>query len=511
MNKFMNGLTNATNFTYTENGAVTHSTTKSDLLDMFALGAAMRKRSDADIILMFKKAYEENPTYALKCLFYIGDCRGGQGERRFFRVCIKWLANNYPDVMCRNIQHIPTYRRWDDLYALVGTPLENDAFSFMKRQLALDLTCKTPSLLAKWLKSINTSSNESRDLAVRTRLAFGMTAKQYRKTLSALRAKINIVERLMSANKWDLIEFDKIPSKAGMIYKNAFARHDIERMKNEKVQTYADFAKDETKKVNAKTLYPYECVEEALKLFRTGSYWNMRELPAMDDTTRLMVNKYWNNLEQYFSEASFDGIAVVDTSGSMIRNDASAPINVAISLGLYCAEKTKGPYAGHYISFASRPQLIKTEGVDFVDKVQRIYKTNLVDDTNIEATFDLLLNTAITNKCSQNEIPQNVIIISDMEFNAARGSHYLGRNHVSTQETLMEGIEKKWNAAGYIMPKLIFWNVDARQNNIPMTVKDGISFVSGMSPTIFKQIMSGKTAEDLMYEVLDNERYSVIQ
>lgn len=512
MNKFMNGLTNATNFTYTENGAVTHKTTKSALLDMFAMGAAMRSRSDADVILMFRNAFAENPVYALKCLFYIRDIRGGQGERRFFRICMKDLAKNNTEAAKRNLQHIPTFGRWDDLYVFVDTPLEADAFELMKNQLALDVECKTPSLLAKWLKSENTSSKESRKLGNKTRIAFGMNHKQYRKTLAVLRERINVLERLMSENRWDEIEFDKIPSRAGLIYKNAFARHDLEREQSEKnVTTYAEFAKSTETKVNAKALYPYECVAEALKLFRTGSYWNMRELPALDDTNRLMVDKYWDNLEQYFSEASFDGIAVVDTSGSMVRSDASAPINVAISLGLYCAEKAKGPYAGHYISFASRPQLIKTEGVDFVDKVQRIYKTNLVDDTNIEATFDLLLNTAIANKCSQNEIPQNVIIISDMEFNAARGGNYWGRNHVSAQETLMEGIEKKWNAAGYKMPKLIFWNVDARQNNIPMTVKDGISFVSGMSPTIFKQIMSGKTAKDLMYEVLDNERYSVIQ
>ena len=512
MNRFLNGLENATNYTYTENGAVTHTTTKSALLDMFAMGAAMRSRSNEDVILMFRKAFAENPVYALKCLFYIRDIRGGQGERRFFRLCMKDMAKNNADAAKRNLKYVPEFGRWDDLYVFEGSDLEKAAFEFMKNQLALDVECKTPSLLAKWLKSENTSSKESRRLGNKTRIAFGMNHKQYRKTLAVLRERINIVERLMSENRWDEIEFDKIPSRAGMIYKNAFARHDLERVQSEKdVVSYADFAKDKDTKVNAKALYPYECVAEALKLFRTGSYYSMRNLPAMDDTTRLMVNKYWDNLEQYFSEASFDGIAVVDTSGSMVRSDASAPINVAISLGLYCAEKAKGPYAGHYISFASRPQLIKTEGVDFVDKVQRIYKTNLVDDTNIEATFDLLLNTAIANKCSQNEIPQNVIIISDMEFNAARGGSYWSHNHVSAQETLMEGIEKKWNAAGYKMPKLIFWNVDARQNNIPMTVKDGISFVSGMSPTIFKQIMSGKTAEDLMYEVLDNERYSVIR
>jgi hypothetical protein len=241
----------------------------------------------------------------------------------------------------------------------------------------------------------------------------------------------------------------------------------------------------------------------------------MRELPALDDTNRLMVNKYWDNLTDYFNGATFNGIAVVDTSGSMVRNDAAAPINVAISLGLYCAERAQGPFAGHYISFASRPQLIKTEGVDFVDKVQRIYKTNLVDDTNIEATFDLMLNTAIQNRCSQDDLPQNVIIISDMEFNSATGGGW--RSHSNTifntnnAETLLEGIAKKWAAHGYEMPHLIFWNVDARQNNIPMLGNGRISYVSGMSPTIFETIMSGKTGYDLMMEKLDSDRYTVIQ
>ena len=234
MNKFLNGLENATNYTYTENGAVTHTTTKSALLDMFAMGAAMRSRSDEDVILMFRKAFAENPVYALKCLFYIRDIRGGQGERRFFRLCMKDMAKNNADAAKRNLKYVPEFGRWDDLYVFEGTNLENDAFEFMKNQLALDVECKTPSLLAKWLKSENTSSRESRRLGNKTRIAFGMNHKQYRKTLAVLRERINIVERLMSENRWDEIEFDKIPSRAGMIYKNAFARHDLEREQSEK-------------------------------------------------------------------------------------------------------------------------------------------------------------------------------------------------------------------------------------------------------------------------------------
>ena len=417
---------------------------------------------------------------------------------------MRWLAQNHPEAARRNLKLIPEYRRWDDLYVFDGTPLEKDAYAFIKEQLALDVQCKTPSLLAKWLKSINTSSEESRRLGNKTREYLGMTHKQYRKTLSILRERINVLERLMSAGQWDKIEFDKIPSRAGMIYKNAFARHDIERMKaNKEVRSYADFAKDTTTKVNAKALYPYECVAEALKC----RYFDL------EDPQRLMTNKYWDNIEDVIKGATFNGIVVADTSGSMTGPNADAPINVAISLALYCAERCSGPYAGHYISFASRPQLIKIEGVDFVDKVDRIYRTNLVDNTNIEATFDLLLDVAIMNKLPQDQIPQNVLIISDMEFDCARGggSYWNRRSSENGTKTLMEGIEKKWSRYGYKMPQLVFWNVDARHDNIAMTMKDGVSFVSGMSPTIFKQVLSNKTAIDLMYEVLDQVRYSCIK
>lgn len=516
-NTFMNGLTDATNFTYTENGGITHKTTKSDLLDMFAMGAAYRNRSDADVIHLFKNAYAENPVYALKCLFYIRDVRGGQGERRFFRVCMHWLANQDAEAAKRNLVHVPEFGRWDDLYEFVGTPVEDEAFAIMKHQLALDVECKTPSLLAKWLKSENTSSEDSRRLGAVTRRHFGMTARQYRKTLSTLRTRINVLEKLMSENRWDEIEFDKIPSRAGMIYKNAFARHDLERAKSDKaVQTYEEFAKDTTKKVNAKALNPYECVAEAVKIMRASHYgWGYSRYDdnvALDDTQRLMTNKYWENLADYFNGATFNGIAVVDTSGSMTGSQTSAPINVAISLGLYCAEHNQGPFANHYISFASRPQMIRTDGVDFCDKVKRIYATNLVDNTNIEAVFDLMLDVATRPGVKKSDIPQNVIIISDMEFDSAVSSWRSSSNINSRNcETVLEGVARKWAAYGLELPHLIFWNVDARQNNIPMIGNGRVSYVSGFSPSIFETIMSGKTGYDLMMEKLNSERYAVIQ
>ena len=508
MNTLLNGMKNATNYTYTENGALTHKSTMSGLLDLFGMGAAYRTRSDVDCIMLFSKAYDEDPVYALKCLFYLRDVRGGQGERRFFRVVTRWLANNKTEVMRRNLKFVPEFGRWDDLYEFIGTKLENDAFELMRKQLMLDVQCKTPSLLAKWLKSENTSSPKSRALANKTREAFHMNHKEYRKTLSTLRERIKVLERLMSENRWDEIEFDKIPSKAGLVYRNAFARHDLERiLSNPEIKTYAEFIKDTETKVNAKTLYPYEVVAKAYNLtYKNYSHYYYNSFDDnLDSTDRAAINKYWDNLKDYFNGCSLDALCMIDTSGSMWGSEASAPINVAISIGLYAAERARGPFAGHYISFSSRPQLIETAGVDFVDKVRRIYSTNLCENTNIEAAFDMLLNAAIKTHCKQSDLPKSIIVVSDMEFDAARG--FYGRSN----NTLMENIAMKCAQHGYQMPNLVYWNVQARQNNIPMTVKDGVSYVSGFSPVLFEQIMKGKTAFDLMMDKLNDERYACIK
>ena len=512
INKFMNGLKSESNYTYTENGALTYKSTLDGLLDLFALGGAYRTRTDADVINLFMKAFAEDEVHALKCLFYLRDVRGGQGERRFFRVVTKWLAREHTDAMKRNLQYVPEFGRWDDLYVFLGTPVEQDAFKVIQHQLALDVSCKTPSLLAKWLKSENTSSRDSRMLADKTRRFLGMNHKEYRKTLSILRERIRVLERLMSAGRWDEIEFDKIPSRAGMIYKNAFARHDLERMKSEKdIQSYEDFAKDKNTKVNAKALYPYEVVKEAMAFGQWGGYYGSGyKSQALDNTERLMVNKYWENLTDYFKGCTFNGICVADTSGSMYGD----PLAVALSIAMYCAERNKGEFANHFFTFSNDPTFVEIEGVDFVDKINRMVRSDWGGSTNIEAVFDKMLRIAKQNHCSQDEIPASVIIISDMEFNGcvcggARSRERWGYGH-QADETLFETIERRWNAAGYKMPNLVFWNVQARQDNIPMRVSGHVSYVSGFSPVIFEQVLKGVTAYDLMFDKLDSERYACI-
>lgn len=428
-----------------------------------------------------------------------------QGERRFFRVAMEWLASVLPNEAKHLVRLIPEFGRWDDLYCLVGTKVEKDVFDFIHEQLTLDIDCGTPSLLAKWLKSENTSSKISRELATKTRVALGLDSRTYRHMLSLLRNRINIVETLMSQNRWDEIEFDKLPSRAGLIYKNAFARHDITKAR------YEAFIKDESTNVNTGTLYPYDIVHEVSKIWDTG-WRNRYDLTAsLNDVRRVAINKYWDNLHDYFNNSPLNALVVCDTSGSMtcsVGNSNIHPIDVAISLALYSADKAKGPFHNHFISFSSRPQLIETAGIDFCDKVSRIYKQNLCENTNIEATFDLVLNTALNRHLKQSDMPEHIIVISDMQFDQARG-YYSERNDT---KTLMEKIENKWLRAGYEMPKLVFWNVNAASGggNIPMKDKNGITFVSGASPVIFEMIMTGKTAKDLMLDKLLSDRYKVV-
>ncbi|MCC8068793.1 MAG: DUF2828 family protein [Ruminococcus sp.] len=494
MNTFMNNLQNASNYGVTENGGLTHKTTRSAVYDMFALGGAYRKRSDEDCILLFKNAFEENESLALKCLFYLRDCRGGQGERRFFRTCFKWLAQEHPEAAVRNIENLSEYGRWDDvIYACIGTPIEDKALAFIKKQLALDVQCKTPSLLGKWLPSENASASETKRMGNIVREYLGMSHREYRKTLSVLRERINIVERLMSANRWDEIEFDKIPSRAGLIYKNAFSRRDI------LAKRYEAFIKDENTKVNAKTLFPYEIVAGAVK----HSGWGY-QFDDISDIDRKTLEKYWNNLENPFEKTNgvSNILCVCDTSRSMTRSEASAPINVAIALSMFCAERAGGAFKDHYISFSSRPQLIKVEGVDFVDKVRRIYRTNLCENTDLIATFEMLRKVAMQSK--PEDIPDTIVVLSDMEIDY--GSRFRSTDKVYTE---MESERIKWENSGLTMPKLVYWNLDARQNNF---LDDGpnVTYVSGFSQNTFEGVLKGKTGMSLMMDKLMSERYAAV-
>ena len=352
-------------------------------------------------------------------------------------------------------------------------------------------------LIFKWLKSENASSAETKKLANLTRQSLGMTHRQYRKLLSFGREKTKVLERLMSTNQWDCIDFSKIPSKAGLIYKNAFARRDIIAKK------YEAFAKSEDTKVNAATLYPYDVVYKAVEgTHGWGHYFN--ELTEVD---RAMIEKYWNNLPDYLEGKPCKMMCVVDTSGSMTGSNADAPMNIAIGLGMYCAERIGGPFKNHYISFSSRPQLIKIEGVDFVDKVRRIYKTNLCENTDLIKTFRMLKDIAL--KSNPQDIPTTIVVISDMQIDV--GSCFNRWHGGGKPATEMEMMRREWEREGLKMPKLVYWNVESRNSANFLDDGPNVTYVSGCSPVIFEQVLTGMTGYELMLNKLESKRYEAIK
>lgn len=424
-----------------------------------------------------------------------------QGERRFFRVAFRWLCIEHPTIAEKNLINVSEYGRWDDLiYTTEGTQLEAAAFKIIKDQLALDIQCKTPSLLAKWMPSQNASSKTTKRLGYKLANFLGMTSREYRKTLSVLRKRINIVERLMSANEWDKIEFDKLPSRAGIIYRNAFARRDILAKK------YEAFAKDKTTTVNAEALYPHDIAHRAFRMYST----------PLEDPTRLMLQKYWDNLRDFYNGREENGLAIVDVSGSM----SGTPMEAAVSLGAYIAEKGHGPFANHFITFSSHPQLVEFEGVDIVDKLIRCEQADWGMNTNLKAVFDMLLSIAKSKNVKKEDIPSKLYIFSDMEFDECVSfedypdpNRWYYANTVSTISEInsdLEMIKYKWEAEGYDFPKVIFWNLNARNNHIP-AIGEGFSYISGFSPVMIDTILGGKDGYDLMIEKLVNSgRYDLI-
>ena len=503
MNNFLNSIKNELNQKFSENGSPCYKSTLNEVLDMFAFGGAYRQRSDADVIELFNKALIRDESLAMKCLFWIRDVRGGAGERRFFRVAMNWLAKTYPEVARRNLERIPEYGRFDDLYVFVDTPLQDEAMTMLSRQLLADMVVEFPSLAGKWAKSCNTSSKESRRLGEITRSYMNMTPREYRRVLSSLRERLNVLERLMSGKRFDEIDFSKIPSVAGMRYSHCFSTRE------ELKERYAEFMANSETKVNAATLFPYDCAVKALKV----------DNKLFGSTEREAVNKFWANLPDYIGDNDASNfMCVCDTSGSMTwANHNPKPIDVATSLSIYFAERAKGPFHNHYISFSSRPQLIEIIGRDFVEKVNRIRRANLCDNTNLEAVFDMLLSLAKQGVPAEDFV-KKLFIISDMEIDEATNEIYDGYNYYNRQtwdrntafKSLMERIRAKWESQTSIpFPQLYYWNVNARHDTV-LSLGPDVSYISGASPAILKQVMSGKTNWELCLETLLSDRYKPI-
>lgn len=476
MNEFLTKLKEMDNFTFTENGAVALNSTQNAVLDAFGSLAAMKDRNEETILTTWYKAFATDKELAMRLLFYIRDIRGGQGMRRVFRVIARNMALSNPDLMIKNLDNFLFFGRGDDVLCLLETPIEKDVIKWVEKVLEEDIEAikkdEFPSLLAKWLPSVNTSSEETRYFGRKIAKELGLSEKDYRKMLSKLRAKIGIVESLMSQNKWDKIDFEKLPSKAAMIYSDAFMKHEEERYK----KYLMDLAEGNAK-VNAGALFPVDVIHKVLEKQYNCSLKDRYLLTAM-----------WNSLHNYFDDVEETGLAVVDTSGSM----CGTPIEVAISLGMYCADKVRGPFHNHFITFSSNPKLQEIIGDTIVDKVNNLSRADWQMNTDLEKVFNLILSTAITNKMKQEDLPAKLYIISDMQFDAARGSGYRGQ-----PKTFMQSMKEKYAENGYNLPAIVYWNVKASDCGMFQATFEGenCAMVSGYSPSLFKSVIDGTEIE----------------
>lgn len=493
----LNYLKQEANKTVTENGAATHITTESDCLDLFATIGALRRESDSEIEARFIRAFTENRDIAMKLLFFARDIRGGLGERRVFKVILNWLAKNEPSTVRKNLTYVAEYGRYDDLLCLMDTPCEKDMLDVIKVQFEADNAALNNggevSLLAKWMPSVNASSPETVLCAKKIARHFGMNDADYRKALVSLRAHIRIIENNLREKDYSF-DYSKQPSKAMYKYRKAFMRNDAER--------YNDFIGKVSSgevRLHADTLAPYELVEPYINDTYTASSRSfMRQISEQEKN---LLNATWASLPDFGSEEN--AIAVIDTSGSMYWDAKPMPAAVALSLGLYFAEHNTGLYKNHFIEFSARPQLIEIKGDTFADRLRYVASFNEVANTNLEAVFDLILNSAVENNVSASELPAKLIIISDMEFD---------RCVSNARSTNFKNAKAKFEAHGYNLPDIVFWNVASRNRQQPITKNErGVALVSGCTPRLFEMVASGTmNPYAFMLEVVESERYAKI-
>ena len=484
------------NYTRTENGALTLGTTGSDCLDLFAAIGALRRESYEDIVMRFIPAYVEDPDTAMKLLFFARDIRGGLGERRVFRVIFSWLANNAPGSVRRNLQYVAEYGRYDDLLSLMGTPVEEEMLDIVREQLDADRKAlaedRPVSLLAKWLPSVNASSAETVKAGKKIAKALGMSEAEYRKVLTALRAKIRIIENDLREKDYSF-DYAKQPSRAMFKYRKAFLRNDGDRY-----QAFIRSVTEGKAALHADNVSPYELVEP---LLQCG--WNRSDsfMKTLTPEEKDALNATWASMPDFGGEE--DALAVIDTSGSMYWTGRPLPASVALSLGLYFAERNKGAFRNHFIEFSARPQLIEIKGETFADRLRYVASFSEVANTNLEAVFDLILRTAVKNRVPQEQLPAKLIIISDMEFDMCVDNASL---------TNFENAKKNYEHFGYRLPQIVFWNVASRNRQQPVSMNEqGVALVSGVTPRLFSMVAKGDLSPyKLMMDVIGSERYAKI-
>ena len=483
----------------TENGAVGYTTTGKELLDLNFMTSSLRNKSEDEIFKLFLKAFYEDKLLAIKWLFFMRDAREGMGERRSFRIILNGLGHQHPTIAKELISLVPEYGRWDDLYFLMDGDLTEYVVDFIYQQLDEDcgnyLNEKPISLLAKWLPKESTKKYKKVYNILLKK--FNMTPKEYRKIVSDLRRYLDVVEVKMSANEWNKVNYNTIPSKANLLYKDAFLKHDEER-RNEYLENLKNG--NENTKINAKVLMPHEIVHN-YTTYHSGYYPIIK---SFDET----LEQLWKSLPDYVDGEDFS-MFVRDGSGSMtdrIGNTSTTCLDVSTALAIYFSEHCKGEYKDNFITFSNSPKVIDLSNCSSLrEKIKKCYAEDDWTNTDIYKVFKLVLDVAIKNQYTQEQLPKNIVICSDGEFDHMTTS----RDH----ETLFETIQVEYLLHGYDLPRLVFWNVCSRTGTIPLkTNKNGVCLVSGFNPTIMDMVLRGELDPyKCLVDKLNSSRYDAVE
>jgi len=489
----------------TENGAVGFATEGHKIVDLnFAIPSF---RTEVDTAL-FEEALNEDKVLTLKWLLFLRDVRGGVGERKSFRDFMVYLAKAHEDIAVKLINEvdIAEYGRWDDILDIYfNTKSKRVQFAIRSKvigQFIDDMKNykegKPISLLAKWMYSTNASSAETVKRGHIIKKWFEFSSKEYRKVLSKLRKHIDIVESKMSANEWNNIDYSAVPSKANLNYGFAFMKHDEKRRTE-----YLESLKNGETKINAQAMFLHDIVH------KYGAF-NYGRFNGVDETLEAL----WNAQDKV--EGFKNTLVVRDGSGSMtvtIGNSNVSALDVASAISLYCAQNNSGEFKNKFITFSSKPQMVTVNSDTLFGNLNIMRKYNDCSNTNIEATFDLILDTAVKNHMSQEEIPNTVLIISDLEFDGVvSGSAFWGERVPTVNKALFEVIRERFEAKGYKLPKLVFWNVNSRTGTIPLTENEmGVILLSGFSKNLMQLVMSSELDPyNALVQQLNVPRYAVI-
>lgn len=443
--------------TYTENGALSNSTTLNDCLDFFSVAGNHFDASDA-----FFKAFNADPQLAMRILFWSRDCRGGAGSRKCFIEVMKTLQANYKETFSKVYKFIPEFGYWKDIYKLACTP---ELVSFIAETLKND---HDHSLCAKYCP-------RKGEWFYMLRKEFNMTPSDFRHFIVS---KTQVIENYMCANKWEDVNYSEVPSVAMKNYTRVFNNHDRER--------FAAYLKSVLKgeaKVNSSVLYPSDLYEK----------FHHALLDEYDS-----IRAQWNNLPDYMADSTERILPICDVSGSMI----GTPMNVSVALGCYISERNKSIFKDGFITFSEHPRLQYLQGDDIISRFKQLQSADWGMNTNLEAVFKLILNRAVENNLTEDDMPTKLLIISDMQFDAC-----------SNDGTNFDNIKRLYNNAGYKIPGIIFWNVRGRVGDVPVTTKDlDVALVSGYSPSILISVLQAKVLRpvELMLATVNAERYSCI-